>query len=76
MDKLNKKETDKVSGGDLPEFEIKEQITGVGSQKSPQEDAGIAEESANFIREQILQQVSSALISQANKNPEIALHLE
>ena len=38
-------------------------------------DADIAEESANYIKNQILQSVTSALLSTANQSPQIALQL-
>ncbi len=38
-------------------------------------DADIAEESANYIKNQILQNVTSTLLSTANQNPSIALQL-
>jgi flagellin len=38
-------------------------------------DADIAEESAKLVRQQILQQASAAVLSQANQAPELALRL-
>ena len=38
-------------------------------------DADIAKESANYVKNQILQNVTSTLLSTANQNPSIALQL-
>ena len=38
-------------------------------------DADIAEESSNYIKNQILQQTASSLLATANQNPQIALQL-
>jgi len=45
------------------------------SAKSLIEDADIAEESSNYIKNQILQQTASSLLATANQNPSIALSL-
>ena len=45
------------------------------SAKSLIQDADIAEESSNYIRNQILQQTASSLLATANQNPSIALSL-
>ena len=49
-----------------------ENITAAGSRIT---DADMAEESSTLIRTQILQQSSSAILAQANQQPEIALKL-
>ena len=49
--------------------------TNLTSAKSLIEDADIAEESSNYIKNQILQQTSSSLLATANQNPQIALSL-
>ena len=49
--------------------------TNLTSAKSLIEDADIAEESSNYIKNQILQQTSSSLLATANQNPSIALSL-
>jgi len=49
--------------------------TNLTSAKSLIEDADIAEESSNYIRNQILQQTASSLLATANQNPSIALSL-
>jgi len=45
------------------------------SAKSLIEDADIAKESSNYIKNQILQQTASSLLATANQNPSIALSL-
>ena len=45
------------------------------SAKSLIQDADIAEESSNYIKNQILQQTASSLLATANQNPSIALSL-
>ena len=50
-------------------------IAGEISAKSLIEDADIAEESSNYIKNQILQQTASSLLATANQNPSIALSL-
>ena len=49
--------------------------TNLTSAKSLIEDADIAEESSNYIKNQILQQTASSLLATANQNPSIALSL-
>lgn len=49
--------------------------TNLTSAKSLIEDADIAEESSNYIKQQILQQTSASLLSTANQAPSIALNL-
>lgn len=38
-------------------------------------DADIAEESSNYVKEQILQQLSTSMLATANQSPAIALNL-
>jgi len=45
------------------------------SAQSRIQDADIAQESANLVRTQILQQVGAAVLAQANQSPQIALRL-
>jgi len=49
--------------------------TNLTSAKSLIEDADIAEESSNYIKQQILQQTSASLLATANQAPSIALNL-
>ncbi len=49
--------------------------TNLTSAKSLIEDADIAKESSNYIKNQILQQTASSLLATANQNPSIALSL-
>ena len=51
------------------------QQTNLTSAKSTITDADVAEESANFVKNQILQQASASLLVQANSAPQIALTL-
>ena len=50
-------------------------IENLTSSLSTIRDADIAEESSEYIRNQILQQASATLLSTANQNPSIALQL-
>lgn len=47
----------------------------VTSSLSTIQDADLAEESANYVKEQILQQISTSMLSTANQAPSIALNL-
>ena len=47
----------------------------VTSSLSTIQDADIAAESANYVKEQILQQLSTSMLSTANQAPSIALNL-
>ncbi len=47
----------------------------VTSSLSTIQDADVAKESANYIKEQILQQISTSMLSTANQAPSIALNL-
>lgn len=47
----------------------------VTSSLSTIQDADLASESANYIKEQILQQISTSMLSTANQAPSIALNL-
>lgn len=49
--------------------------TNLTSAKSLIEDADIAEESSNYVKQQILQQTSASLLATANQAPSIALNL-
>ena len=49
--------------------------TNLTSAKSLIEDADIAEESSNYVKQQILQQTSASLLATANQSPAIALNL-
>ena len=49
--------------------------TNLTSAKSLIEDADIAEESSNYVKQQILQQTSASLLATANQSPSIALNL-
>lgn len=51
------------------------QYKSLSSANSYIKDADIAKESANYIKNQILQQVASSLLATANQNPNIALQL-
>jgi len=51
------------------------QYTNLSSAKSIITDADIASEASNFTQNQILQQVSTSLLAQANQSPSIALSL-
>ena len=51
------------------------QISALTSANSLIKDADIAEESSNYIKNQILQNVTSSLLATANQNPSIALQL-
>ena len=51
------------------------QYENLSSAKSIITDADIASESSNFVQQQILQQVSTSLLAQANQAPSIALSL-
>lgn len=51
------------------------QINALTSANSIIKDADIAEESSNYIKNQILQNVTSSLLATANQNPQIALQL-
>ena len=51
------------------------QYENLSSAKSIITDADIASEASNFVQEQILQQVSTSLLAQANQAPSIALSL-
>lgn len=51
------------------------QINALTSANSIIKDADIAEESSNYIKNQILQNVTSSLLATANQNPSVALQL-
>ncbi len=51
------------------------QYENLSSAKSIITDADVAAEASNFTQQQILQQVSTSLLSQANQAPSIALSL-
>ncbi|MCQ2789361.1 MAG: flagellin FliC [bacterium] len=51
------------------------QVDSLTSALSTVKDADIAEESANYVQQQILQSASATLLTQANSAPEIALQL-
>lgn len=54
---------------------LKVQETNLTSAKSAVEDADIATESSNYVKQQILQQSAASLLVQANQNPSIAVSL-
>lgn len=54
---------------------LKVQQTNLTAANSTIKDADIAEESANYVKAQILQQASVSLLTQANQSPSIALSL-
>ena len=55
--------------------EISTQYENLASSRSTIRDADIAEVSANYIQQQILQQAAATLMSTANQSPAIALQL-
>ena len=55
--------------------EISTQYENLVSSRSTIRDADLAEESASYIQQQILQQASATLLSTANQSPSIALQL-
>ena len=56
-------------------LKITTQYENLSSAKSIITDADIAAEASNFTQQQILQQVSTSLLAQANQAPSIALSL-
>ena len=55
--------------------EISTQYENLQSSRSTLRDSDIAEVSADYIRQQILQQASATLMSTANQSPSVALQL-
>ena len=51
------------------------QKTALTSANSLIKDADIAEESANYVKNQILQQTTATLLATANQSPSVALQL-
>jgi len=54
---------------------LKTQTTNLTAARSTIQDTDIAEESANYVQNQILQQASASLLAQANQAPSIAINL-